>query len=351
MAIYYEELEGSPTFHFGPGEGSAERKFWLPDWGKLQQFVALFMNINFRLTTTNAEIYARVSALISLGRITDIDIMTDLRANFSFDIFAMLISYDSVAFPDNVAVAGAVGAGTLTIRTIILALIAAEKAVFFIQRGSMPGYPILLVNDVKIEPMIGDAIVYGTTPNYYYRGAKVTVGYKSDSPNSFQHKLKHAVDVITYPGSTLVWNDGKQAGTDIHGGVLAPHIEHDLTWRYILSPPWKAIRDCLGKVNDKVLFGTPKECMLFLGAETEIEYVAGLALGYKMTYKMSEKNNGTVADPKGWNHFLRPDAQPSVGFERLNVRPGNRIYEMAALERLFFLDINPDLNLANVEFG
>lgn len=339
MAIpYYEELEGSPTFHFGPGEGASERKFWLPDWGNLQSFVSMFMNINFRLTTTNPIIQSNIQFMLDAGSL-NVAMLDELETTLFFDVYQMLVNYDSSTFPDKIAAHTAAFNGEVTIRTMIQAIANAGRAAFFIERASMPGYPILLVNDIKIEPMVGDAIVYGTSPCYYYRGAKVTIGYKSDSPNSFQHKLKHAVDVITYPGSNLVWNrDAKPAGTDIHGGVLSPHMEHDLSWRYVLTIPWAAIRNCLGKVNDREFLGVPAECLLFMGAETEIEYVAGLSLGYKMSYKMSEKNNGTIGSPKGWNHFLRPDANPPA-FERLDIRGGNYIYQLAEFEPLFSAEV------------
>ena len=111
-----------------------------------------------------------------------------------------------------------------------------------------------------------------------------------------------------------------QVGTaGVASSVIVPMIEHTLEWDFVQNPPWAAIRSTMGKVNATAFAGMPAETGLFLGAEASQQVTITGLKPWKLSYKISEKNQN-AADPKnpmGWNHFMRPNGDSAGQFQRL----------------------------------
>jgi hypothetical protein len=114
--------------------------------------------------------------------------------------------------------------------------------------------------------------------------------------------------------------DAAQVGTTgVASSVIIPMIEHTLEWDFVQKPPWSAIRSTMGKVNATKFAGMPPETALFLGAEASQQVTITGLKPWKLSYKISEKNQN-AADPKnpqGWNHFMRPTGDNAGQFGRL----------------------------------
>jgi len=133
---------------------------------------------------------------------------------------------------------------------------------------------------------------------------------------------------IDAPGSTLP--DGTQLVKRI------PVTEHHLTWHQVIHPPWDAIRNLQGKVNQAPLLGCPAGTLLFEGAEAGKLFRAGFDLGpsevcWQVHYVFREravKHGGAVY---GWNHLYRED--PAGWVEITN--GSDRLYDAADFSGLF----------------
>lgn len=141
---------------------------------------------------------------------------------------------------------------------------------------------------------------FAGTGNFHPKGTDV----KIVSPNA-------TVAAQTHPAQT------------INCTVATPLIEHTFEWNYVIQPPWLAIRSLMGKVNAYTFLGAPEETMLFLGAEASIEMTSQGLQAWKLSYKLSEKNQNAMdpTDPQGWNHFLRSNGDAAGQFQRLGKRP------------------------------
>lgn len=138
--------------------------------------------------------------------------------------------------------------------------------------------------------------------------------------------------------------------------IVFPLMEHSLTWRECVDPPWHDIRACLGKVNDRqlaFLFDAVPETVLFLGVSAKQEYTARRGVPYvmrrpwTMTFKFSERHLEYVdhrpdipiekmVTVVGWNHFWRTgDKERPSRWERLVNSLGERAYSSVNFERMF----------------
>jgi hypothetical protein len=74
---------------------------------------------------------------------------------------------------------------------------------------------------------------------------------------------------------------------------LVPTTEHHLTWHQVVNPPWGAIRELQGTVNQLEFLGCPPGPVLFEGAEANTLYRAGLERGHPFAgnhYMFRERN-------------------------------------------------------------
>lgn len=239
--------------------------------------------------------------------------------------------------------------------------------------ASMPGFPWLRCQSVGIapfDPANPKLTTNGLTARYPEGGALLTVNYapnewdnndagpgepaSNQSLTFIEQRCSISGEFLTWPGQGVRWAKGTD-GSDFSGsptdkryavsedikvGILIPIIEHEITWNYVRKPPWYAIRDCLGRVNELTYMDAPAECLLFLGAGASRALSTTGSPLWKLTYKFQEKcynfrllkARGT--EPQGWNHFLRPNGI-NTKFERL-IRANNApIYGLADFKPLF----------------
>ncbi len=124
-----------------------------------------------------------------------------------------------------------------------------------------------------------------------------------------------------------------------------PVIEHQVTWRRVPDPPWDAIRNCAGAVNNDSFLGAAAETLLFDGAKADCEFT-GLGdflepqFGWRLTYVFREKLIKVVegvGGPQtyGWNHTYRDVPFPYSEWDRLVDQNGSPLYATADFSALF----------------
>jgi hypothetical protein len=132
---------------------------------------------------------------------------------------------------------------------------------------------------------------------------------------------------------------------NVQAGRFVPILEHTINWHYVLFPPWTAIRNSVGSVNNASFANCPTGTLLFVGAEASIDFTAVSTKFWTLQYKFSFKNNGQgIGDAQlpgggpnpfntdavtatGWNYFLRPE---TGAWEELNVKSLTRVVTTAA---------------------
>lgn len=181
----------------------------------------------------------------------------------------------------------------------------------------------------------------------------------SDSPDTpdgttevpgLVHQLSSGGEVITLANDSLWWSDDTSAkGTNITASKVVTTIEHNVTWRRVLTPPWQDMRELVGKINDDDLgpfqTGTMfEETLLYLGFTATPDIMSDGTRVWEIGYRFSERRvdeltretrgGAIVADGVdgheqefgGWNHFYKQEEPETVagantktsGFRRLH---------------------------------
>lgn len=158
-----------------------------------------------------------------------------------------------------------------------------------------------------------------------------------DTPNGstevpgITHQLSSGGEVITLANDSLWWSDDTSAkGTNITASKIVTTIEHNITWRRVLNPPWQDMRELVGKVNDDDLgpfqTGTMfEETLLYLGFTAVPDIMSDGTRVWEIGYRFSERrvdeltrltrSGAIVADGVdgheqefgGWNHFYKQE--------------------------------------------
>jgi hypothetical protein len=206
-----------------------------------------------------------------------------------------------------------------------------------------------------------------TMPAYEY--AWLTITYSSlqvefpnessDSPDTpdgttevpgITHQISSGGEVITLANDSLSWSDGTSAkGTNVTASKVVTTLEHNITWRRVLNPPWQDMRELVGKVNDDDLgpfqTGTMfEETLLYLGFTAVPDIMSDGTRVWEIGYRFSERRvdeltrltrggaivadgvDGHAQEFGGWNHFYKqeePEDQAGAntktsGFRRLH---------------------------------
>jgi len=117
---------------------------------------------------------------------------------------------------------------------------------------------------------------------------------------------------------------------------VVPYTDHWLIWRQVVGPPWQAIRDLQGTVNNDTFLGAAAGTLLFLGADADKLFRGSFDEGaspfcWELRYhfrEMAIKHGGEVF---GWNHLHR--TQPP-GFVLIQDASGP-LYDSGDFSRLF----------------
>jgi len=199
--------------------------------------------------------------------------------------------------------------------------------------------------------------------------ARVTISYKSpepqdedeeerdeDDPETFlTHRLTLGAEFMTVPPAALeipeeeispgeLDKDGdgeiteaereaakKLKREDMPITLLMPQAEHQFTFKSMINPPWGAIYNAIGKVNETSFLGAAKECLLFLGVDAQREFTTNGQKPWTVDYRFSHR----LAEPAGnqitWNHFY----DPAAGRWRIVQMNGSKIYTPTSFSGIF----------------
>jgi len=204
-------------------------------------------------------------------------------------------------------------------------------------------------------------------PKYEYAWLNVTysslqvefpnvTGDSPDTPDGstevpgITHQLSSGGEVITLANDSLWWSDGSTAkGTNVTASKVITTVEHNITWRRVLNPPWSDMRELVGKVNDDDLgpfqTGTMfEETLLYLGFTAVPDIMSDGTRVWEIGYRFSERRvdeltkatrggaiiadgvDGHATEFGGWNHFYKQEENEGVagantatsGFRRLH---------------------------------
>jgi hypothetical protein len=236
-------------------------------------------------------------------------------------------------------------------------------------RRAMPGAPVLLTKTISFEPMNGTLPAdpfgndSGAPSKTYDPFVRVTIQYETvqnesdqeQDPNDPDTFLEHS---ITAAGEFMSWPSNKtrkadaEAGEYVPGGGWTPNkdplgpiiktiptIEHNLRWKYCLSPNWERIIEFLGHVNDRTIekfFDAPAECVLYMGVSGSQTYLwDGASTGvqpWSLDFRFSHKQITESGKTYGWNHVYSPN---DGAWRKVQRADGNLLFFDADLMTLF----------------
>jgi hypothetical protein len=234
-----------------------------------------------------------------------------------------------------------------------------------------PGSDNVVAMQVKIEPFEArpdDAgqftDITAQLNSYSGQFALVTITYellvigglKNHTPNTpggtyLTYRMDFSSQTMTMPGQSLQWESDQNIPVPPESVPIlrVPVIEHHLTWHLVPNPPWDAVRNCVGCVNQSDFLGAAAETVLFDGATAEKQFVSldqtnAPQYAWKLTYLFREKAikypaaPGSPPETFGWNHAYRSLPYSAPGFDRLLDTNGNTLYCGVDFSPLFSFD-------------
>jgi hypothetical protein len=232
-------------------------------------------------------------------------------------------------------------------------------------QATYPDQPNLLAIRVRIEPFEKKPDDQGTFDDltsdlnsYSGQFVEVVVDYevlhggdsrlpKVQSNTFLTYLMDFGGEYVALPGHTLLWESDATIPVtpDSVPTLRIPITEHHVTWHRVVSPPWDAIRACVGTVNATAFLGAAAETVLFDGAKAYRQF-AGLddllhpQFGWRITYVFREKTIKVMDDDQnqltyGWNYSYRPDANNQTHWDQLVDDAGNKLYRATDFSPLF----------------
>lgn len=208
--------------------------------------------------------------------------------------------------------------------------------------------------------------------NTYETGGKlcrVTIDYELLNPSDrdglpdkedetfLTYRQDFGGEYITIPGHSLFWEappnpaEPPPVTPEACPTIRVPIIEHHISWHRVVNPPWTAIRELIGTVNDATFCGEPAQTVLFDGCTASKEFIRMDQLlepqfAWRMDYVFRVKtikawriaNGEPVA---GWNHCYRSLPVISSAWDRLVDAFGNYSYALGDFSRLFLFAASP----------
>jgi hypothetical protein len=226
---------------------------------------------------------------------------------------------------------------------------------------AFPAFSNLVVADIQIEPFdpaspdgTGIATLAATPNAYTAGGARITATYVTafDVDNQPRPQLPQVpkgtyltyradlgAEYVATPGRIWRWDDAEQSVVpdDVNPGLLIPQGTFHLTWHRVALPPWDAIRELRGKVNDASFVGAPAGTVLFLGARVRRQFHF-FALGgfWEVQYTFQENTKELASGAKvGWNYFYKELKVDDEHWVPIADEDGNPPYGPGDLTQLF----------------
>ena len=223
-----------------------------------------------------------------------------------------------------------------------------------------PGLPNLAVSEIEVAPFVADgpsgelvSTLTSGTNRYPDGGARVTATYRTmfDANNGVRGDLPSvpAGTYLTYaaelgaetervPGRVWHWvaTGSPIVPADVSPGVLIPTGSYRLTWQRVAAPPWSAMRELRGKVNDATFLSAPAGCVLFLGATARHQFpLAEAGNFWTIEYAFAERTVPLGAGSGGWNHFYKEQAAAGEHWVEIADDSDNRPYRSGEFAELF----------------
>jgi len=152
------------------------------------------------------------------------------------------------------------------------------------------------------------------------------------------YRMKHALEYQTLLPQGWHWaDDPSSVLPDAYTLPKAiPVTEHHLTWHQVIRPPWQAIRQLQGKLNQGEFLGCPEATLLLEGAEANKLFRSGFESAspefcWQIQYLFRERTVKYGGQVYGWNHFYRGD--PPGWVELTN--GSEKMYELGDFSVLF----------------
>ncbi len=202
----------------------------------------------------------------------------------------------------------------------------------FVAPLAFPDIPNLVVADIAVEPFDPDnpegsevSTLTSGTNRYPDAGAKVTARYRNlfDADNTPRADLPSvpdgtyltfdtdlALESVATPGRTWQWDDGSgdPLPADVRPKLIVPTGAFWLTWHRVMLPPWDAIRDLRGHVNQSTFVGSPAETVMFCGARIHRQFQFLEDGGFwRIELLFNERTVPLASGTGGWNHMYKDD--------------------------------------------
>lgn len=275
MAVSFKELGGSPVENFGPEGMTCERRF-LVEWADRRAFVAELLGDNFDFGGTGLADYPGTTGIKAVRvRCESFTDKPDHQGAFD-DVASDLNTYTSedASGWDNPC--------SVTVNYEVL---------IPTQRDDFP------------EPEDGTFLTYRMDFGGKYVEAPTPACIWESNP------------LIEVPPSQAIGQT-----------IRIPIIEHHLTWHRVVNPPWQAISDQVGTINNAAFGPSAVGQALFEGCSADKEFTwlgnfLAPQLGWRLSYVFRElrikmHNPVAQADNYGWNHTFRFNG-PNPGWDRL----------------------------------
>lgn len=175
-----------------------------------------------------------------------------------------------------------------------------------------------------------------------YETATAGVPYLPETSEGYlTYSNSHGKEAILLPGRQLQFVDNNEQPQDPDQQFVnyKAVIEHRFEWNNVLNPPWTAISELAGHVNDGLFFGKVAGTLLFDGVSSSItaylEPTPGQALQYwKLSYVFREKRivDENNAFAGGWNHIYRTNP---AGWVEAKINNGAPPYPKSNFAPLF----------------
>jgi hypothetical protein len=224
-----------------------------------------------------------------------------------------------------------------------------------------PGVENLVVSEIAVEPFDpgnpeGTSVASLTqgTNGYPAAGARVAATYRTlfDSATTARSDMPPvpAGTYLTYdaelsaefqavPGRTWHWaaSGNPPLAPDQSPALLVPSGAFHLTWLRVPLPPWQAMRDLRGRVNDASFMGAPAGTVIYLGATVERQFPFSPSGGFwRVTYSFAERAiplaGGATA---GWNYQYKESPVSGQHWIAIADDSGNAPYPAVDFAQLF----------------
>jgi len=230
------------------------------------------------------------------------------------------------------------------------------------QPAQYPDRPYVLAMCVKLHPWPkcpdeqgAFADVAAQINSYSGKYAEIVVDYelldagtsRSDLPEHEEetfltYRMDFGGEYVELPSHSLVWTSDATIPVppEAVSTVRVPITEHHVTWHRVVNPPWQAIRDAAGTVNQAAFLGAAAETVLFDGATAEKQFIGidDLMLpefGWRITYVFREKAIKYGGNVFGWNHAYRSLPHDAPGWDKLKDGNNENRYQTSDFTTLF----------------